>query len=61
MYVQNIFLAFLPLGQASMRMRQSALALFGYGNEEPETANKKTVYIHVTLQDRLGGGVRRGA
>lgn len=41
MYVQNIFLAFLPLGQASMRTRRSALALFGYGNEWLQTANQE--------------------
>ena len=61
MHVQNIFLAFLPLRQASMRMRGSALALFGYGNEWLLTANEERDLSHVTMMDRLVGVVQRGA
>lgn len=61
MHVQNIFLAFLPLGQASMRTRRSAFTLFGYVNEKLQLANQKRLCVHVTLKDRLGGGVKRGA
>ena len=44
-----------------MRMRRSALALFGYGNEWLGAANQEREFGHVTLKDRLGGGVKRGA
>lgn len=56
MHVKNIFLAFLPLRQSAHAHEALGFALFGYGNERFQIANKKQAFLHVTVKVRFGGG-----